>query len=275
MTETTTTDEFERVTFRSTEPLEQLREPFPRAVVGLLPKPFRKDAPKGDCDVCGKYHGLPAAHLDYIGHAAVTDRFLTVDINWNWEPFAVDEQGLPALDAWGNLWVRLTIAGVTRIGVGDGPNMKERIGDALRNAAMRFGVALSLWTKEELESGNAEEKPARAPRPRGRAAASDDTSTTTRTSRSRDASGGEPAASGATPTTDITTPQVNKIRAMLAHQSPPITGSDDIHEYVAGVLRLDALDSLKSLTKGQASKVIDQLNAIEEAAKGADDGGYQ
>ena len=31
--------------------------------------------------------------------------------------------------------------------------MKERIGDAIRNAAMRFGVALDLWSKEELESG--------------------------------------------------------------------------------------------------------------------------
>ena len=28
--------------------------------------------------------------------------------------------------------------------------MKERIGDALRNAAMRFGAALDLWHKGEL-----------------------------------------------------------------------------------------------------------------------------
>ena len=41
---------------------------------------------------------------------------------------------------------------MTRLGVGDGSNMKQRIGDALRNAAVRFGVALDLWTKDELES---------------------------------------------------------------------------------------------------------------------------
>ena len=30
--------------------------------------------------------------------------------------------------------------------------MKERIGDALRNAAMRFGAALELWHKGELHA---------------------------------------------------------------------------------------------------------------------------
>lgn len=67
------------------------------------------------------------------------------------------------LDRNGNLWIRLTIAGVTRIGVGDGSSLKEIVGDAVRNAAMRFGVALDLWTKDELESGHAEVKPEVAP----------------------------------------------------------------------------------------------------------------
>ena len=53
----------------------------------------------------------------------------------------------------GNLWIRLTVAGVTRIGVGDGKSMKEIIGDAIRNSAMRFGVALDLWAKEDLHEG--------------------------------------------------------------------------------------------------------------------------
>jgi hypothetical protein len=54
------------------------------------------------------------------------------------------------LDRAGNLWIKLTICGVTRLGVGDGKNAKEVIGDAIRNAAMRFGVALDLWAKENL-----------------------------------------------------------------------------------------------------------------------------
>lgn len=128
------------------ETSDKLRAEFPPNTVGKLPK--------------------GGMMLDFVGHAAVTDRLLSVDPEWKWEPFATDEQGLPALDAAGNLWIRLTVGGVTRIGVGDGKNMKERIGDALRNAAMRFGVALALWTKDELESGHsAEEKPKPTTRP--------------------------------------------------------------------------------------------------------------
>jgi hypothetical protein len=127
-----------------------LRRPFPPETVGKLPKPYSRDSQKGNCNECGGYHGLPAVHLDYVGHAAVTERLLTVDPEWSWEPFATDEQGLPTLDRAGNLWIRLTIGGVTRIGVGDGKSAKECIGDAIRNAAMRFGVALDLWAKEDL-----------------------------------------------------------------------------------------------------------------------------
>lgn len=112
---------------------EQLRAPFPRETIGKLPK--------------------GGVQLDYVGHAAVTDRLLSVDPEWNWEPMGVTPEGLPALDREGNLWIRLTIHGHTRLGVGDGRSMKEKIGDALRNASMRFGVALDLWSKDELESG--------------------------------------------------------------------------------------------------------------------------
>lgn len=143
--------------------LTLLRAPFPPNQIGKLPKPYKKDAERGHCDVCGGYHGLPAAHLDYVGHAAITDRLLDADPAWAWEPLAVGENGLPALDNNGGLWIRLTVAGVTRLGYGDaqgktgGDAMKERIGDALRNAAMRFGVALELWHKGDLHAPTEEE----------------------------------------------------------------------------------------------------------------------
>lgn len=107
-----------------------LRKPFPKESIGKLPKGGQM--------------------LDYVGHAATTDRLLTVDPGWSWEPLALDDRGLPAIDKDGNLWIKLTICGVTRLGVGDGKSAKERIGDAIRNAAMRFGVALDLWAKEDL-----------------------------------------------------------------------------------------------------------------------------
>lgn len=116
------------------EQAAELRKPFPKSSVGKIPK--------------------GGVMLDYVGHAATTDRLLAVDPAWSWEPLALDERGLPALDKSGNLWIRLTVCGVTRIGVGDGKSAKEVIGDALRNAAMRFGVALDLWSKEELEGAS-------------------------------------------------------------------------------------------------------------------------
>ena len=121
----------------------------PAEMVGKLPKPLKKDAEKGRCNDCGGWHGLPAVHLDYVGHADVTRILLLIDPLWTWEPVSFDAQGLPAYDRDGGLWIRLTVLGVTRLGYGDGPDPKQRIGDALRNAAMRFGVALSLWSKQE------------------------------------------------------------------------------------------------------------------------------
>lgn len=122
--------------------LERLREPFPPEAIGQLPRGNVK--------------------LDYVGHATVTDRLLSVDPHWNWEPLAFTDEGLPVFEhnAGGKpcgLWIKLTVLGVTRLGYGSvegskAEPVKELIGDALRNAAMRFGVALDLWSKSELES---------------------------------------------------------------------------------------------------------------------------
>lgn len=95
------------------------------------------------------------AKLDYVSHAWVTDRLLDIDPQWTWEPAGFDSNGLPAFDENGGLWIKLTVCGVTRYGYGE-PQGRDKfdmrkgaIGNALRNAAMRFGVALDLWAKEE------------------------------------------------------------------------------------------------------------------------------
>ena len=138
------------------EGLSNLLKPFAPNEINTLPKPYSKDSLKSNCKECGGYHGLPAAHLEYVGHAALTKRLLETDLSWTWEPVAFDSEGLPALDKNGGLWIRLTVCGVTRLGYGSadgktGPNaMKEVIGDALRNAGMRFGAALDLWHKGDL-----------------------------------------------------------------------------------------------------------------------------
>lgn len=89
----------------------------------------------------------------YINHAVVTDRLIEVDPNWYWQPIAVEATtGMPQLDEHNGLWIRLTILGTTRIGYGasephqkGADAIKTAISDAIKNAAMRFGVALDLW----------------------------------------------------------------------------------------------------------------------------------
>lgn len=143
--------------------LALLREPFPANQISKLPKPYKKDSPKGKCPECGGWHGLPAVHLDYVGHAALTDRLLDADPSWTWEPMAIGDNGYPVIDGNGGMWIKLTVCGVTRLGYGDaqgktgGDAMKERIGDALRNAAMRFGAALDLWHKGDLHTNEDED----------------------------------------------------------------------------------------------------------------------
>ena len=120
------------------EQLKKLREPFPANQIGKLPK-----------------GGL---QLDFVGHGFITARLLDVDPTWNWEPVAFDAAGLPLIDEFGGLWIKLTVCGVTRIGYGDaggkrGPDAtKIAIGDALRNAGMRFGLALDLWCKGDPDA---------------------------------------------------------------------------------------------------------------------------
>lgn len=156
------------------EQLKKLREPFPDNLISKLPKETKQqaaqrkaDQEKGNwppkCNVCEGYHHPKAVHLDYVGHAALTDRLLDVDPLWSWEPMATDAAGLPALDRNGNMWIRLTVCGVTRLGYGaadgktGGDAIKEQIGDALRNAAMRFGAALDLWHKGDLHAHHEED----------------------------------------------------------------------------------------------------------------------
>ena len=144
--------------------LALLMLPFEPHEVGKLPKPTKAqtDEVKANfkagvrCDICGAWHHPKVVHLDYVGHAALTKRLLQVDPRWSWEPMALTPQGAPLVDQHGGLWIRLTVCGMTRIGYGHadgktgGDAIKEAVGDALRNSALRFGAALDLWHKGDL-----------------------------------------------------------------------------------------------------------------------------
>jgi hypothetical protein len=104
-----------------------LREPFPPEQIGKLPATQKRPA------------------QDFVGHAAVTDRLNMVASDWS---YTVDE----LFNHGGDCWIRgtMTIGGISRPEYGDGSTPKEAIGNFIRRGAMRFGVALDLWSREEL-----------------------------------------------------------------------------------------------------------------------------
>ncbi len=134
------------------------------------------DAPKSLFDLYGKPDPETISRLEkpggvvlhYVGHAEITRVLLEVDPGWTWEPLAIVD-GRPAIHlhagtvkrretevqvVMATMWGRLTLDGVTRVAVGSveahKPDLdKELVSDFLRNAAMRFGIALSLWMKDD------------------------------------------------------------------------------------------------------------------------------
>lgn len=115
--------------------LEQYAIPDPK-IVGTIPR-----------------NGI---NLAYVSHADITKILIEIDPNWNWQPVAWNN-GRPAINienGTATMWATLTLLGKSLLGVGsvraDKQDLdKELIGDFLRNASMRFGIALSLWSKQD------------------------------------------------------------------------------------------------------------------------------
>ena len=123
--------------------------------------------------------------LDYVGHAEITRILTEIDPLWKLEPIKIDDDGLPAYrveNGMAHMMGALTLLGHTRLGVGSAPHnkqdlLKELWSDLIRNTAMRFGIAVSLWSKEEWggESDVAPKKKAPAKKPAPEPAAPADT----------------------------------------------------------------------------------------------------
>lgn len=98
--------------------------------------------------------------LDFVGHADVTKMLIEIDSEWTWEPTAFDANGLPAYrveNGMAHMAGWLTVQGVRRLGIGSVAHnkpdlLKELVSDFIRNSAMRFGICLSLWTKQEWDN---------------------------------------------------------------------------------------------------------------------------
>lgn len=95
-------------------------------------------------------------NLAYVSHADITKILIEIDPLWSWQPVEW-VNGRPAINVengTATMWATLTLLGKSMLGVGsvraDKQDLdKELVGDFLRNAAMRFGIALSLWSKQD------------------------------------------------------------------------------------------------------------------------------
>lgn len=243
-----------------------LRAPF--TLIGKLPRIVCPRCSEARGRVCSEHRKTRCAecdnniterhiHIDYVGHGATTDRLLQVDPLWSWEPLAFDPTGMPAFvyDAGGKdpvaFWIRLTICGVTRLGVGTclpGQNDAEKvlIGDALRNAAMRFGVALDLWIK-----GHAE----------------DDERTTATSERRSNGRQGPPPSDPSQTVPAAPKAKVDQIIAALGTLDEHTIG-----EVKAWVFQQGLPDHPKQLTEPQADEVIAHLATIAPGEKAESDG---
>lgn len=133
-----------------------------------------KDYAVPDPNIVGK---LPKGGFtaDFIGHADINRILIEIDPLWSLEPLEIID-GRPAahtVDGDVFMWFKMTLLGHTRLAVGSAKvktNDLDKIlyGDALRNGAMRFGIGLSLWTKQEWEdlNHNAPAPVAKAPAPK-------------------------------------------------------------------------------------------------------------
>jgi len=109
--------------------------------------------------------------LDFVGHADVNKALIEIDPLWTWQPVAWDDDGMPKIkvaNGIATMWGIMTLHGKQMLGVAtvqaNKPDLyKELASDFIRNAAMRFGVYLSLWTKSEWEDLGAVVAPKKAP----------------------------------------------------------------------------------------------------------------
>lgn len=125
---------------------DALRKEFPASELGKKPQPYKKDSQKGKCGECGGFHGLPAIHLDVVNHATVTNRLNDAVPDWH---YTVDAE-YPGSGKGFGVRGTMTVGGISRIEYGDGKDPKEAVSDFIKRGAMRFGVAIDLWAKQEL-----------------------------------------------------------------------------------------------------------------------------
>lgn len=216
--------------------LQELSKPFPESVVGLKVQTARG----------GK--GLVVAYIDA---RAVLDRLDEVVGPGGWH----DEYEVLADIVRRNgdreerlveVKCRLTVSGVTKEDVGEGDSMKAAFSDALKRAAVKFGIGRYLYSLPKVvaeldDRGNIKDYEAVKRKLFGGGA---------QASEGQEAPSGGGSSGGG-----VTEPQLKKIHVLLKQLG--ITDREEALDYARAALDLPELQSAKDLTKAQASKLIE------------------
>lgn len=151
---------------------EKLRAPFPPEQIGKLPKGKAKGENVA-CATCGGWHATNLIHLDYIGHAWLTERLNEYGGDWTLKP------GTPMFAGEDLVWMEgtLIVGGVARHEVGCADPRKEEWpkllwSDTLTRCAMRHGIGLALWQKDTPVAEDREIRSSRAKQPQAATRAS-------------------------------------------------------------------------------------------------------
>jgi hypothetical protein len=199
--------------------------------------------------------------MSYISHGLITERLNEVDPEWSWdrvEEHIYYDNGIPHC---AGVTVRLTVGGIARVEAG-GPQrqdgfaneIKNAYSDALKRAAMRFGVALDMW--ESLVDAEYDEDVTlaeRVPAPVQRQAQPQrqQQPQPTSTVQSVPAPASERVAGGATKK------QIGKLRVQASQAGH---NDDNLHGQLWARYRLEHLDQLDSK---RASDLIDRYIKLD------------
>jgi hypothetical protein len=112
--------------------LKKLSQPFDSKTIGIKVNSFSKDRTK-------------AMLVCYLQHTDVYGRLDSVDPDWSCETTWEMTRGEHVY-----VQVKLTVKGVSRENVGDGEDHKSATSDALKRAAMLFGIGRYLYDAETV-----------------------------------------------------------------------------------------------------------------------------
>jgi len=146
----------------------------------------------------------------------------------------------------------LTVLGVSKEDVGEGDSLKAAFSDALKRAAVKFGVGRYLYRLPKVwadldERGNIKDPEAVKRTLLGRE--TDDTPPWEE----------KPAPKESKPSGGVTEAQLRYIHKLWKEMG----GGDDIHDYASAVLGRE-VSSLKELTRQEASKLIEAMKEEPE-----------